>query len=69
MLLEFCIGLLKAGKFSLAMDYLEKTASAILAPEKAEMLVIQVAREYFFSASSLDSSKVCFYQTLLCFGL
>ena len=69
MLLEFCRGLLKAGKFSLARNYLKGTASTILAPEKAEMLVIQVAREYFFSASSLDSSEVCFYQTLLCFGL
>ena len=69
MLLEFCRGLLKAGKFSLARDYLKKTASAVLAPEKAEMLVIQAAREYFFSSSSLDSSEVRFYQTLLCFGL
>ena len=40
MLLEFCRGLLKAGKFSLERDYLKKTASAVLAPEKAEMLVI-----------------------------
>ena len=69
MLLEFCRGLLKAGKFSLARNYLRKTTSAVLAPEKAEMPVIQEAREYFFSASSLDSSEVCFYQTLLCFGL
>ena len=69
MLLEFCRGLLKDGKFYLARDYLKKTASAVLAPEKEEMLVIQETREYFFSASSLDSSEVCFYQTLLCFGL
>ena len=69
MLLEFCRGLLKAGKFSLERDYLKKTASELLAPEKEEMLVIQAAREYFFSASSLDYSEVCFYQTLLCFGL
>ena len=69
MLLEFCRGLLKAGKFSLARDYLKKTASAVLAPEKAEMLVIQATHEYLFLASSLDSSEVCFYQTLLCFGL
>ena len=51
MLLEFC-----RGKFSLARDYLKKTASAVLAPKKAEMLVIQAAPEYFFLASSLDSS-------------
>ena len=35
MLLEFCRGLLKAGKFSLARDYLKKTARAVLAPEEA----------------------------------
>ena len=40
MLLEFCRGLLKAGKFSLERDYLKKIASAVLAPEKVEMLVI-----------------------------
>ena len=69
MLLDFCRGLLKAGKFSLARDYLKKTASVVLVPEKAEMLDIRATHEYFFSASSLDSSEVCFYQTLLCFGL
>ena len=40
MLLEFCRGLLKNGKFSLARDYLKKIASVVLAPEKVEMLVI-----------------------------
>lgn len=58
MLLEFCRGLLKAGKFSLARNYLKGTASTTLAPEKAEKLVIQAALEYFFSASSLDSSEI-----------
>ena len=58
MLLEFCRGLLKNGKFSLARDYLKNTASAILALEKVEILVIQAAHEYFFSASSLDFSEV-----------
>lgn len=58
MLMEFCRGLLKAGKFSLARNYLRGTASVALATDKAENLVIQAAREYFFSASSLAGSEV-----------
>ncbi|KAK4277597.1 hypothetical protein QN277_015572 [Acacia crassicarpa] len=57
-LVEFCRGLLKAGKFSLARNYLKGTNSVTLAPEKAEGLVIQAAREYFFSASSLACSEI-----------
>ncbi|KAF7830751.1 MAG2-interacting protein 2 isoform X1 [Senna tora] len=57
-LVEFCRGLLKAGKFSLARNYLKGTSSVALAPEKAENLVIQAAREYFFSASSLACSEI-----------
>lgn len=57
-LIEFIRGLLKAGKFSLARNYLKGTASVSLAPGKAENLVIQAAREYFFSASSLSCSEV-----------
>ncbi|KAL7183537.1 hypothetical protein ACSBR2_025855 [Camellia fascicularis] len=58
MLMEFCRGLLKAGKFSLARNYLRGIASVALATDKAENLVIQVAREYFFSASSLACSEI-----------
>ncbi|KAK8658359.1 hypothetical protein V6N13_036567 [Hibiscus sabdariffa] len=58
LLTEFCRGLLKAGKFSLARSYLRGTSSASLATEKAENLVIQAAREYFFSASSLSCSEI-----------
>ncbi|CAN6452195.1 unnamed protein product [Victoria cruziana] len=58
MLLEFCRGLLKAGKFSLARNYLKGTGTISLAYEKAEYLVIQAAREYFFSASTLDCSEI-----------
>lgn len=58
MLIEFCRGLLKAGKFSLARNYLKGTGSIVLATEKAENLVIQAAREYFFSASSLSCTEV-----------
>lgn len=57
-LVEFCRGLLKAGKFSLARNYLKGTSSVALSSEKAENLVIQAAREYFFSASSLSCSEV-----------
>ncbi|KAM1126998.1 hypothetical protein ACFX2B_041600 [Malus domestica] len=58
MLMEFCRGLLKAGKFSLARNYLKGTSSVALATEKAENLVIQAAREYFFSASSLSCPEI-----------
>ncbi|RVW88962.1 MAG2-interacting protein 2 [Vitis vinifera] len=51
-------GLLKAGKFSLARNYLKGTGPVSLASEKAENLVIQAAREYFFSASSLACSEI-----------
>lgn len=57
-LIEFCRGLLKAGKFSLARSYLRGAGSVSLATDKAENLVIQAAREYFFSASSLACSEV-----------
>ncbi|KAK6926056.1 Sec39 domain [Dillenia turbinata] len=58
MLMEFCRGLLKAGKFSLARNYLKGTSSVSLTPEKAENVVIQAAREYFFSASSLACPEI-----------
>ncbi|XP_042492320.1 MAG2-interacting protein 2 isoform X2 [Macadamia integrifolia] len=57
-LMEFCRGLLKAGKFSLARNYLKGTGAVSLATEKAENLVIQAAREYFYSASSLACSEI-----------
>ncbi|CAN8252182.1 unnamed protein product [Cochlearia groenlandica] len=57
-LTEFCRGLLKAGKFSLARNYLKGTGSVALPSEKAENLVINAAREYFFSASSLASEEI-----------
>ncbi|KAK0592689.1 hypothetical protein LWI29_023622 [Acer saccharum] len=58
MLMEFSRGLLKAGKFSLARNYLKGTGSVALPSEKAENLVIQAAREYFFSASSLSCLEI-----------
>lgn len=65
MLTEFVRGLLKAGKFSLARNYLRGTSSVTLGSEKAEHLVIQAAREYFFSASSLSSNEVSTWCYLL----
>ncbi|GLJ28279.1 hypothetical protein SUGI_0555830 [Cryptomeria japonica] len=58
MLMEFCRGLLKAGKFSLARNYLNGIPSTPLAMEKAEKLVLQAAREYFYSASTLDCLEI-----------
>ncbi|KAL8550979.1 hypothetical protein ACS0TY_000165 [Phlomoides rotata] len=57
-LIEYCRGLLKAGKFSLARNYLKGTGSISLATDKAENLVIQAAREYFFSAPTLACSEI-----------
>nr|GEW20582.1 MAG2-interacting protein 2 [Tanacetum cinerariifolium] len=58
MLMEFCRGLLKAGKFSLARNYLKGSGSVVLPTEKAENIIILAAREYFFSASSLSCSEI-----------
>ncbi|XP_057520836.1 MAG2-interacting protein 2 isoform X2 [Amaranthus tricolor] len=58
LLIEFCRGLLKAGRFSLARNYLKGTGTISLPTDKAEALVIQTAREYFFSASSLSSPEI-----------
>ncbi|PIA34738.1 hypothetical protein AQUCO_03700186v1, partial [Aquilegia coerulea] len=58
MLMEFCRGLLKAGKFSLARNYLKGTATVSFETEKAENLVIQAAREYLYSASSLACTEI-----------
>ncbi|KAG0502427.1 hypothetical protein HPP92_002499 [Vanilla planifolia] len=58
MLIEFCRGLLKAGKFSLARNYLKGAGNIALASEKADFLVVQAAREYFFSASTLTCPEI-----------
>ncbi|TVU51498.1 hypothetical protein EJB05_02930 [Eragrostis curvula] len=58
MLAEFIRGLLKAGKFSLARNYLGGTSAVSLSTEKAENLVVQAAREYFFSASTLSGNEI-----------
>ncbi|KAL3677465.1 hypothetical protein R1sor_027413 [Riccia sorocarpa] len=58
LLLEFCQGLLRAGKFNLAKNYLKGTGTIGLHIDKAEKLVLRIAREYFYSAPSLDSSSI-----------
>lgn len=63
-LIEFCRGLLKAGKFNLAKNYLKGTSTISLENEKAENLVVQAAREYFFSASSLTCSEVSTFNVI-----
>ena len=56
--LEYYRGLLKAGKFSLAKSQLRSVGNSLLSRERAEAIIIQVAREYFYSSSSLDSPEV-----------
>ncbi|KAG0610271.1 hypothetical protein M758_7G052400 [Ceratodon purpureus] len=55
---EFCRGLLQAGKYSLAKNYLAGTGSMSLPPGNAESVVLETAREFFYSAPSLDSSAI-----------
>lgn len=56
--LEYFRGLLKAGKFSLAKSQLKVVGNGLLSLERAEAVIIQAAREYFYSASSLDSPEI-----------
>ncbi|CAM6100690.1 unnamed protein product [Calypogeia fissa] len=58
LLSELCQGILKAGKFSLAKNYLKGTGTTTLRTERAEKLVLNAAREYFYSAPDLDSSAI-----------
>lgn len=58
LLAEFCRGLLQAGKYSLAKNYLAGTGSMSLHPDEAEKVVLETAREFFYSAPSFDSSAV-----------
>lgn len=55
---ELCRGLLQSGKFSLAKNYLTGTGSTVLHADMAEQLVLDTARDFFYSAPSLDSSAV-----------
>ena len=63
--LEYYRGLLKAGKFSLAKSQLRSVGNSLLSREKAEAIIIQAAREYFYSSSTLDSAEVWRLQLFL----
>lgn len=56
--LEYFRGLLKAGKFSLAKSQLKGYEKGSMIVERAEVVIIQAAREYFYSASSLESPEI-----------
>lgn len=58
MSMEFCRGLLKVMKFSIAKNYLNGSDSLMLAINKPENIVILVAIDYFFPTSSLSSVEV-----------
>lgn len=55
---RFCVALLRCARWRLAQKYLAGTASAALEPAAAEALVLEISKEYFFSASSLQSPEV-----------
>eukprot|EP00250_Pteridium_aquilinum_P020730 c24921_g1_i2 orf=108-4601(+) len=56
--MEYYSSLLKAGKFSLAKSQLKSLGNNLLSPEKTETVIIQASRDFFFSASSLDSLEI-----------
>eukprot|EP00850_Spirogloea_muscicola_P003999 SM000016S01987 [mRNA] locus=s16:1086737:1094100:+ [translate_table: standard] len=55
-LAEYCRALLRAGRFGLARPHLRGGAS--LGVERAEQLVLGAARDYLYSAPSLDAQAV-----------
>ncbi|GJZ78464.1 MAG2-interacting protein 2 [Tanacetum coccineum] len=60
MLMEFCRGLLKAGKFSLARNYLKGSGSVVLPTEKAENIIIsEPPRELLFYQLHIWKAKEC----------
>ncbi|EIE26521.1 hypothetical protein COCSUDRAFT_64531 [Coccomyxa subellipsoidea C-169] len=64
LLADFCDALLRCAKWRLAQKYLAGTASVPLDAGRAETLVLACAKEYFFSANSLQSPEVS--QALAC---
>ncbi len=58
LLADFCGALLRCAKWRLAQKYLAGTASVPLDAGRAETLVLACAKEYFFSANSLQSPEV-----------
>lgn len=58
LLAELCKGSMQAGKFSLAKNYLTGTGNMSLHPDKAELVVLDTARDFFYSAPSLESPAI-----------
>ncbi|KAI5070390.1 hypothetical protein GOP47_0014733 [Adiantum capillus-veneris] len=65
--MEYYSSLLKAGKFTLAKSQLKALGNNLLSPEKIETVIIQVSRDYLFSASTLDSLEI--EKSRLCLNL
>ena len=55
---ELCRALLASGNWKLAKSYLTGTGSTPLPQNVAEDIVISAARDYFYSASSLDALEI-----------
>ena len=55
---EMCRSLLLDGQWRLARSYLTGTGSTRVPPKAAEELVISAARNYFYSASTLDAPEI-----------
>ncbi|GBG89067.1 hypothetical protein CBR_g48777 [Chara braunii] len=58
LLLEFCRGMLRAGKFSLAKNYVRGTSATSLPLGDAEKLIIDISHEYFRNSSSMEDADV-----------
>ncbi len=58
LLAELCKALLAAGQWKLARSYLTGTGSTPVPTDLAEDVVISAARDFFYSASSLDAAEV-----------
>lgn len=55
---EMCRSLLSDGQWKLARSYLTGTGSTQIPPREGEVLVISAARNYFYSASTLDAPEI-----------
>lgn len=58
LLVELCRALLAAGHWKLARSYLTGTGSTPIPQALAEEVVISAARDFFYSASSLDAPEI-----------
>ena len=58
LLAELCRSLLLCGQWKLARSYLTGTGSTPIPQQLAEQLVVTAARDYFYSAASLDAPEI-----------